>query len=102
MIAYSVTKQSDDGIEHFQLFLTKEMADEVAKKWVDNDVERKRLHQKEEEARYGFDYIPDPFPFEWRWSEEYNEWQYGPSDADYSIRTICVHEVDIHETIPVE
>jgi len=97
MIVYSVTQDNPEGIDRYQLFTTKELADKVASLWVDRDNERRQemfADHPEELERY-----------EWRWIKESGYWGYGSCDDQgefFPIYTIMVSEMEIYETIPEE
>ena len=100
MTVYSVTKDNPEGIDRFQLFTTKELADTMAKRWVDEDVEFHLQMEKESERYSDGDRIPDPYPYEWRWNNERDYWEYGQIGQKGGIYSIFVHEMEIHETLP--
>lgn len=106
MIAYSVTKDNPEGIDRFQLFTTKEMAEAVAKLWVEKDEEENREMEEEAKAHHSQEEndLRHEYRYEWRRIEEDSMWGYGRVESHdgkfHSIYTIFVHEVEIHETLP--
>lgn len=52
MKVYSVTKDNPEGIDRFQLFATKELAEAVAKLWVEKDQEENREMDEEAKAHH--------------------------------------------------
>lgn len=94
MKVFSVTQNNPEGIDRYQLFATKELADKVAKLWVDHDSEQRQEMLLDEE--HGD---------EWRWIKEQNYWGFGTPDDEgsfYPVYTICVSEMEVHEIVPKE
>ena len=95
MKVYALTQDNPEGIDRYQLFATKELADKVARLWVDRDSEqRQEMFSEEERGDEG-----------WRYIKEQGYWGFGTPGDDGSfhpVYTICVSEVEVHETVPTD
>lgn len=92
MKVYALTQDNPEGIDRYQLFATKELADKVAALWVDHDNEQRQEMLLDEDRRD-----------EWRYIKEHGYWGFGTPEDDGSfhpVYTICVSEVEVHETVP--
>lgn len=95
MKVYCVTQDNPEGIDRFQLFTTKELADKAASLWVDEDNEQ-RQEMLERDPEFMENY-------RWRWDKELEQWGYGfPDDEGNFCALYCifVEELEVHDSIP--
>lgn len=106
MIVYSVTKDNPESIDRIQLFATKELAEAMAKRWVEEDKEQcvkdEAIMRETASPEYLALYDSIENKDEWRWVEDGEFWGYGKEyDGRFSpIYTIYVAEMEVNETLP--